>query len=234
MTWSHTGSLDIRAASGSYTITTAGKTIGAPSFGFTGTSTATWTLGDALTTSAAVTVVSGTFTTNNYAVTATSLSSSNSNTRTINLGSSTVTLSSTSAVVFTTNTNLTFNAGTSTIICTANAILQAGATSGQGVTFYNVSFTSTTAGLCTVQAINTFNNLLVTAPASAGVQVCRFDSRQTINGTLSTSGTAGNRRVWFYSQTYGTAQTLTINSAPRRCASWRRCRGKPRCGSTST
>jgi hypothetical protein len=214
VTFTYSGQINFTATSGSYTITTAGKTVSTLGIGSSGTSTATWTLQDALTSSGTVTVTSGTFTTNNFNVTATQLSSSNSNTRTINLGSSTVTLSSTSAVVFTTNTNLTFNAGTSTIICTANATLQAGATSGQGVTFYNVSFTSTTAGLCTVQAINTFNNLLVTAPSSAGVQVCRFDSRQTINGTLSTSGTAGNRRVWFYSQTYGTAQTLTINSAP--------------------
>ncbi len=208
MTYTHTGTMNFNATA---TITTAGKTLGPVTVGGSGI---TVDLGDALTSSGAITLTQGTFTTNNFNVTATSLSSSNSNTRTINLGSSTVTLSSTSAVVFTTNTNLTFNAGTSTIICTANATLQAGTTSGQGVTFYNVSFTSTTAGLCTVQAINTFNNLLVTAPASAGVQVCRFDSRQTINGTLSTSGTAGNRRVWFYSQTYGIAHTLTINSAP--------------------
>ena len=58
------------------------------------------------------------------------------------------------------------------------------------------------------------SNLTVTAPSSAGVTQVTFDSRQTINGTLSTTGTAGNRRVWFRGVTYGIAQTLTINSAP--------------------
>jgi hypothetical protein len=62
--------------------------------------------------------------------------------------------------------------------------------------------------------VNTFNNLSITAPASAGVRQITFDSRQTINGTISTTGTAGNRRVWFRGVTYGIAQTLTVNATP--------------------
>ena len=214
MTWTYTGDLNFFASSGSLTITTAGKTVGNLFFGVV-TTTATWTLGSALTSSGAVTVTRGTFTTNNYNVTATALSSNNSNTRTINLGSSTVTLSSASAVSFGTNTNLTFNAGTSTISCSATSTtIAGGAVSTTGVTFYNVSLTSTSASTHNIQSINTFNNLTVTAPSSAGVTQVTFDSRQTINGTLSTTGTAGNQRVWFRGVTYGIAQTLTINSAP--------------------
>jgi hypothetical protein len=179
-------------------------------------SAATLSLGGTLTCSGALTVTQGTFTTNDYNVTATSLSSSNSNTRTINLGSSTVTLTSgTNTFVTTTITGLTFNAGTSTIIVSgANAIVAGGGTSAAGVTFYNVSFTATTAGTYSIGGINTFNNLTVTGPAAAGVTQVTFDSRTTINGTLSTTGTAGNRRVWFQGSTYGIAQTLAINSAP--------------------
>ena len=212
MTWTHSGTV-LFGGSVASTLTSGGKTLGAVTIN--GGPAQSVTLQDALTSSGAVTVTQGTFTTNNYNVTATQLSSSNSNTRTINLGSSTVTLSAASAVSFSTNTNLTFNAGTSTISCSATSTtIAGGAASTTGVTFYNVSLTSTSASTHNIQSINTFNNLTVTAPSSAGVTQITFDSRQTINGTLSTTGTAGNRRVWFRGVTYGIAQTLTINSAP--------------------
>jgi hypothetical protein len=41
-----------------------------------------------------------------------------------------------------------------------------------------------------------------------------FDSQQTINGTLSTTGTAGNRRVFFTTVNYGISRDLVVNSAP--------------------
>jgi len=173
-------------------------------------SAATLSLGGTLTCTGAITLTQGTFTTNNFNVTATSLSSSNSNTRTINLGSSTVTLTLGSPILFTTSTNLTFNAGTSSIICSSTS----GTFNGGSQVFYNVSFTSTAISLFSITGANTFNNLTVTGPVSVGVAPITFDSRQTINGTLSTTGTAGNRRVWFRGATYGLAQTLTINSAP--------------------
>ncbi len=173
-------------------------------------SAATLSLGGTLTCSGAITLTQGTFTTNNFNVTATALSSNNSNTRTINLGSSTVTVTANTAIIFTSTTNMTFNAGTSQInLSGATATINSG-----GLTFYNVSFTDTTAATRVITGANTFNNLTVSGPASAGVVQLTFDSRQTINGTLSTTGTAGNRRVWFRGATYGIAQTLTINSAP--------------------
>jgi uncharacterized protein YlxW (UPF0749 family) len=210
MTFTYNGTLTINATS---TLTTAGKTIGPLTISGSGI---TVTLGDALTSSGDITLTQGTFTTNNFNVTLASLSSSNSNTRTINLGSSTVTFNSASTVLFGTNTNLTFNAGTSSIVCTQVAsLLQGGLAGGVGVTFYNVSFTATSnSGTHIIQAVNVFNNLSVAARSSAAVVQVTFDSRQTINGTLSTTGTAGNRRVWFRSQTYGIAQTLTVNATP--------------------
>lgn len=217
MTWTSTSPLVFQATSGSYTVTTAGKTVGSVAFGQAVATTTVWTLGDALTSSSSFTVNSGTVTTNNFNVTATQLSSSNTNTRTINLGSSTVTLTSSANIIvnFSTNTNLTFNAGTSTISASGTTtIISGGGAAATGVTFNNVSFTATSATTHQIQGINTFNNITVTAPSAAGVTQFTFDSRQTINGTLSTTGTAGNRRVWFRSSTYGIAQTLTINSAP--------------------
>ena len=210
MTLTYAGTTTFNATG---TLTSAGKTLGPVTIDGVGI---TVTLGDALTSSGAITVTRGTFTTNNFNVTATSLSSSNSNTRTINLGSSTINLSDITAINFQINTSLTFNAGTSTINLSLSSAQIIGGTinGGTGVTFYNVSFTSTSAATRSIQSSNTFNNLTVTAPSAAGVTQVTFDSRQTINGTLSTTGTAGNRRVWFRGTTYGIAQTLTINSAP--------------------
>jgi hypothetical protein len=209
MTWTHTGTLQFTGGV-TQTLTSNGKTLS--SLVQITTSGTTLSLSDALTVTTALTLTQGTFTTNNFNVTATSLSSSNSNTRTINLGSSTVTLSASSlAITFANSANLTFNAGTSTIIFTATS---PSINTGAGVSFYNVSYTSTAVSAPSIVGSNTFNNLTVTGPASAGVDQVFFDSRQTINGTLSTTGTAGNRRVWFQSATYGVAQTLTVNATP--------------------
>ena len=213
MGFTYTGGLTI---TGSGTLTSAGKTFSGGGITINGTGI-TVDLGDAVSTAFNLVVTAGTFTTNNFNVTAQSLSSTNSNTRTINLGSSTVTLTGAATVLsFATNTNLTFNAGTSTIVCTStNANIIGGAAGGTGVTFYNVSYTATTAGSNgLITSTNTFNNLSFTGSSSAGVRSVTFDSNQTINGTLSTTGTAGNRRVFFASNTYGVRRTLTVNSAP--------------------
>lgn len=208
MTWTYSGTLQLNDAC---LLTSAGKSFVTIS---TNTANSNVVLQDALTLSGALTISLGTFTTNNFNVTASSLSSSITYTRTINLGSSTVTLSGSGANVWgtSTTTGLTFNSGTSSVVFSnpaSSITLAAG-----GLTFYNVSASGASTGQWAITGANTFNNLSVTAPASAGVRQVTFDSRQTINGTLSTTGTAGNRRVWFSGLTYGIAQTLTINSAP--------------------
>lgn len=202
-----------RAASGSWSLTSAAKTMGSVTFGGIA-STGTWSLLDALTSSSSVTVTYGTFTTNNYNLTATSLSSSNSNTRTINLGSSTVTLSGASAVNFSTNTNLTFNAGTSTLSLTAaSTTIEGGSGSPSGVTFYNVSTTSTTLAVFFIGGINTFNNISVAGRTSAGISPVNINANQTINGTLTFSaGTNATMRTFVASNTIGTTRTLTCNA----------------------
>ena len=216
MTFSGTSTATLSLnGSGTHTVTTSGKSIGCLVV-FGNTNSGSWSLQDAFTTTQSITVVRGTFDTNNFNVTASSLSSSNSNTRTINLGSSTITVSATSPWNFGANANLTFNAGTSTIVCSSATTVSfvGGGSGGVGVTFYNLSFTGTSVGTKTFQGVNTFNNITVSGPASAGVVQVAFGDNQTINGTLSTTGTAGNCRVWFRSGTYGIAQTLTINATP--------------------
>ena len=197
--------------SSSSTLTSAGKTIA--NVLFAKTSPASVTLQDALTTGA-LEVNSGTFTTNNFNVTATSLSSNNSNTRTINLGSSTVTLSASGASVigFAASTNLTFNAGTSQINLTnaSTPQISVGTTAGSGVTFYNVAFTTTATSYTLNGQPCVFNNLSFAGRTSAGITTVSTEANQTINGTLTLSaGTNATMRTFLRSNTLGTTRTLT-------------------------
>jgi fibronectin-binding autotransporter adhesin len=153
-----------------------------------------------------ITVTNGTFDTKGYNVTAGSLSSSNSNVREIKLGASTVTLSN--DVTFTTSTNLTFDAGTSSIVQTATGPNF----NGGGQTFYDVSFTSTGAGTHTINQSNTFNSLSITAPASAGLRQVSLTADQTITGTLTAAGATAVRRIMLRSSAVGTTRTLTVGT----------------------
>jgi hypothetical protein len=199
---------------GTGTLTTAGKLYTEVIINGVG---ATVTLGSALTANGRITVTSGTFRTNNFNVTASQLWASGAFTRGIDLGSSTVTLTagSSTALNFQTNSGLTFNAGTSTIVCSgAQVDFAAGLPNNRGNIFNNVSFTATAITTHRIQGINTFNNLTVRAPSTTGVTTVTFDSEQTINGTLGTTDTAGNRRVFFTTSTYGISYDLFVNGVP--------------------
>ena len=202
------GSLSTLAFYGTTNLTSAGKTLGSITVGTS--STNSLSLSDALT-AGAITVATGTFTTNNYNVTASSLSSNNSNTRTINLGSSTVTLSAPTPVDFTNGTNLTFNAGTSTISCSgANSQINSSTTGATGQTFYNLTLTNTSLTTPQIYGSNVFNNLTVSGRISAGISSFVLSDNQTINGTLTLSaGTNATMRTFVRSNTIGTTRTLT-------------------------
>jgi len=206
MTYTHTGTMTF---TGTGTLTTAGKAFSAVTVDGAGI---TLTLGDALNISArTVTVTQGTFTTNNFSVSAAVLTSSNTNTRTINFGSSTVTLSgSGTAFNFTTTTNLTFNAGTSQI----NLSGTTPTFQGGGQTFNNLSFTGTTAvtSFGSVLGANTFANLTFAAPSSAGLLSYDFSADQIVTGTLTCAGATALRRLFLASNTLGTARTLTVGT----------------------
>jgi hypothetical protein len=190
------------------TVTTNGKTLtGTLTFNGSGGS---WSLTGALTVSSVLTITQGTFTTNNFNVTATSLSSNNTTTRTINLGSSTVTLSASGSVVqFSDTTGMTFNAGTSTIVLSSSASpnLNVAAT---GLTFYDVSFTGANTTQQQVSGANTFRNLTVASRTSTGIKPFIVGSNQTISGTLTLSaGTNATMRTFVQSDTLNTTRTLT-------------------------
>ena len=196
----------IKSGTSSATFLSNGKTI--PSFEVNG-SGGVLTLSDALTVSSAdlITVTAGTFTTNNYNVTATSLSSSNSNTRTINLGSSTVTLSGGGAVDFSTSTNLTFNPGTSVLVCSSpTATINSG-----GLAIYDAQYTSTTITGAVLDNISSARNITIAGrTTAAGVSTLVITANITITGTLTLSaGTIATMRTFVRSNTTGTTCTLT-------------------------
>ncbi len=201
-----TGTITFNATTTGKTITTNGVTFNA-NVTLNGVG-GVWTLGSALNIgSFTLTLTNGTFdtSTSNYAVTAGSFSSSNANTRTINLNGSTITLSVNWTL--TTSTNATLNAGTSTINLSASGLTF----NGGGLTYYNLSFTSTSASSLTrsIAGANTFNNLTFSTIASAGLNNISVANDQTINGTLTVNGANGNRRQFVRSDATGTSRTLT-------------------------
>jgi hypothetical protein len=201
--WSSSGTITFNATTTGKTITTNGVTMSAPVV-FNGVGGG-WTLGSAWTTSnLTFTITNGSFDTGNYNLTISQFNSNNSNVRTITLGSSTLSINSSLTIA---STNLTFNADTSQINVN-------GATfAGGGLTFYNVSFTGTTAGTTrNITGANTFNNLSYTSPSSSGVIQVTFAAPQTINGTLTCAGATAVRRIFLRSDVIGTTRTLTVGT----------------------
>jgi hypothetical protein len=217
--WNSTGAITFQAASGARTITTNGVTINATNFqtGPTGgPSTATFTLGSALTlgSTTILGVASGTFDTSssgNYTISTYQFSSNNTTARTINLNGSTVNISFPSSVAFNfaTTTNLTFNAGTSQINLTAATT---GIASG-GLTFNNVAFTlAGSAATITITGANTFNTLSFVGRTNTGVNRATFSDNQTISTLTLNAGTTAAFRTMLQSDTIGTTRTLAVTT----------------------
>lgn len=204
---------------GTGTLTSAGKNIGVFTVNVPG---GTFGLGDACVCtnggSQAINITAGTFNTNNFNLTYTNGASnsifniSGTTTRTVNLGSSTLTFAVGNGTCWdaTTTTNLTFNAGTSSLVFTGTPAGGA-AFNGGGLSYYNVSFNvsaaSTTAR--TINGANTFNNLTFTNTAT-GLITHAFAANQTINGNLVCSGNNAVQRNFLRSNTLGTQRTLTV------------------------
>lgn len=159
-TWNYTGQINIISSS-THTVTTSGKTLNQLTI-----NGAIVSLGGSLIVTNALTITSGTFSTTaaNYTVTCSSLSSSNANTRTINLNASTVNITNNSGangLDFTNQTNLTFTAGTSTIVFTGNTLFV-----GNTRSFYNVKLSGASAQVSTVGAFAITNNFILDANPS--------------------------------------------------------------------
>jgi len=168
-----------------------------------------WTLGSAFTNTAGFLVTNGAFSTSasNYALNTGALTASGTATRSISLNASAVALTAATCINIANTTGLTFDAGTSTITCSNNNPL----INGNGQTFYNVTFSSTSGSTTTIQGANTFNNLTQTSVGATGSRRVVVVSNQTITGTL-TLGAANTsvRRI----QVVGTTVTGLGVGAP--------------------
>lgn len=222
ITRTYSGAITFAATTTGWTITTNGVALGGNLL-FSGVGGG-WTLGSALNTSGSITPTNGTFDTSasgNYSLTASNIALG-AGTKTLNLNGSTVTLNAASPISFLTNgTGFTFNAGTSQI----NLSYTAPVISPNGVTFYNLTFSSNAIGTAFISGSATYNNLSFTAKGTATVSYVQFTAAQTINGTLSvpapSASLIGIARYFFQSNTYGTAVTITGNTASLTDADFR-------------
>ena len=188
------------------TITTNSKTC--YGFNFTGAGGG-WTLSDNLTLTTNLTISAGTFSASNFNITASNLASSGSTASAITFGSSTITLSGSTPIDFS-SSNFTFTRGTSQINCSAtNTVFNGG-----GKTFYNVAFTSTTAGTQSISGANTFATLSFAAKAATGSGTLTLAGNQTISTSFSvqSGATDPTRRLFIKSSVAGTARTITSAS----------------------
>lgn len=205
ITRTYTGAMNL-AGNSSYTFTTNGLTL-ASSTTVNGIGS-TWTLGSALNTGGNNFLVTyGTFSTSasNYALTIAAFSSNNSNIRSISLNGSAVTFTTTLQFA---STNLTFNAGTSTITASSASHTF----TGGGQTFNNVSFTNVAATSITITGANTFNTLSFAGQTTVGINAVTFGANQTITTLTLNAGTAAAYRTFLASDTIGTQRTLSVGT----------------------
>jgi fibronectin-binding autotransporter adhesin len=150
----------------------------------------------------------GTFDTKGYNLTSGRFNTNYSSVRTLKLNASTITLANAvSGNVWEAGLNLVLQAGTSTI-----QIGEPGVTFvGGGYTYYNVSFYATQFGSRGITGSNTFNNLSL-INNQAGFTTLALPANQTVNGTLSVTGSLVNRRFFLSSDTVGTPRTLTVGT----------------------
>jgi hypothetical protein len=212
LTWTGTNAttclLSFKATTTGKTITTNGVTLTNQRVVFQGNGGA-WTLGSAFTSTSIVFPQEGTFNTGNYNMTILSLQRTTTTTAVLTLGSSTLSMNGTGGLQLE-PTGLTLNADTSQITCSNNALVFAGG----GLTYYNVSFTSTGLGTVTITGANTFNNLTQATRVNPGVKNVSLGANQTVSGTLTfTTPTNATRRIIVFSDTLGTQRTITLNGS---------------------
>lgn len=162
---------------------------------------------------ATVTLTNGTLNTNGQTGSWGLFNTSNSFTRNLTLGASSITITGTgTAWDITTATNLTFNADTSIITCSANMTFQGGAK-----TYNEVRFTSTSSSAATIQGANTFAILQRTN--TSGNVILLISADQIVTSALTFTGNnAFSQRLWVgasdsFSFSTGTKRTITCNGS---------------------
>lgn len=170
---------------GTQTYTTAGKTI---TNGLViAKPTGTFQHGDAYTATNTITVTAGTYTTQNYNISATTFTSNSGSTRSVSFGSSTVTLSGSLTLA---SAGLTFTGSSSTI----NMSSTSGKTfSGADQTFGTVSSTGGTTNPLTIRGSNTFGTLTNSAYT---YMIWGAGTTQTIT-SFTYSGASGSVVRWY-------------------------------------
>ena len=210
ITRSYTGTISFSATSGIKTVDTNGVSLNS-NISFNGVG-GSWQLLDSLNISnKAITLGNGSLDTNGQSVIATSSSgglvSTGTIVRSLTLGASTIQLGS-GCVNFTDSTNLTLDAGTSTITCNAVTSFRGG-----GNTFYDVNLTSSSgSGVSPITGANTFNNLTLNG-SSNNTFGFSLGANQIVNGIFTANGNSSIIRLLVQSDTFGTPRTITAASA---------------------
>lgn len=167
-----------------------------------------WTLGSAfISTSSGFNASRGTFDTGNFAISVSLFNSNSGFTRSVSLGSSTLTLSSGTPISLVA-TGLTWNAGTSTIICTNAAPVF----TASGQTFYNLSFTSTAGSGVVLTNVPVANNIVFTPRTTGGIRLVSISVDLSCNNIDWGAPANATIRIGFISNTRGAVRTLTIAS----------------------
>jgi len=222
--WSLSGAITFKGTTSGLTITTNGVVMGS-SIVIAPTGSGAYSLGSAYTSGSSRTLnfSSGTFSTNNYAVTVggVDLAYGATSSRTANLGSSTITVIGSSGWSVITTSGLTLNAGTSTINLSNS--LATHYFGGTGLTYYdiNVSYVdSTYIGLIrdSVSCRN-FSFTAITSALSSGARSIELIAGRTLtcSGTFSCPASvnrASRTRIGVVSSgTFYASARLTISAA---------------------
>jgi hypothetical protein len=226
--------LTFRATSTGKTITTNGKAIRRVVFNGVGGG---WVLQDDLSTAlvnSITTLSAGSFNANNFNVTLAAFDSSNSTTRTLTMGSGTWTLTDVGTPWnLATTTNLTFNAGTSTIAL-SDTSTSSKTFAGGGQTYYNLSITGATGIAAYIfTGANTFNSIAdsktvaytITLPSSTTTTVTTWSASGLVSNLLtlnsSTSGTAATLAATnAFTVDYGTIQDVNMSATLKGTATY--------------
>lgn len=135
-------------------------------------------------------------------------SSSNTNTRSLTLGAAAITLTGTGTPwAMNDCSNMTLSAGSSTITLSGgSAGFSSGATGGTTKTFGTVIFTGS--AIAILSGANTFGNITRTGTA-AKTDSFQINGDNTITGTFTCNGNSTINRLLVFSNTVGTARTIT-------------------------
>lgn len=203
---SGTSAINFNATTTGHTVDCGGKNLGNVFFLGNGGG---WTLAaQLLVSSNTITITRGTFDTANYNIFAGSISSNNTNVRSISFGSSTLTLTGQSPLIFAVATNLTLDAGTSTLNTTNNNSVTLNLPS-IGLTLYDwiVGSRGTTTTISGTG--NSFRNITMTLTSSSPASELILAGNLTVTGTLSVSGNSEVKRIIIRSSALHTPRTIT-------------------------